>query len=154
MSTKGRQFVATNEQFPKLSVDIEMMGKGQPRILEWEVKKAPFAGIGVLHFHAGTIEGPRGPEEIDQFAVLDLQSSAVVSVETQRRGAKLAQLTWDEGKLVVASADGTREEYQLRQGKPKEAPLPRKVAEPKPWSPWGDQRGRKPKTLFELLFGN
>ena len=153
---KGRLYFATNEQIPRLKVDIEMMGKGQPRILEWELKKAPFAGIGVLRFHAGVVEGPRGSEELEQIAIVDLQSNTVVSVETQRRGTKLAQLTWDEGKLVVASADGTNEEYQLRQGKAKEAaPPPKKVAEqPKPWSPWGDQRGRKPKTLFELLFGN
>ena len=35
---KGRQYFATNEQIPRLKVDIEMMGKGQPRILEWELK--------------------------------------------------------------------------------------------------------------------
>jgi tetratricopeptide (TPR) repeat protein len=152
---KGRHFVATNEAFPRLKVDIEMMGKGQPRILGWEAKQAPFAGIGVLRFHAGVVDGPRGAEEIEQIAIVDLQSNAVVSIDMQRRGSKLAQLTWDEGKLVVASADGTSEEYQLRQGKAKEVAPPKRVAEqPKPWSPWGDQRGRKPKTLFELLFGN
>jgi hypothetical protein len=48
---------------------------------------------------------------------------------------------------VVASADGVTDEFQLRQGKPKEPPpqaQPNRTAE---------QRGRKPKTLFELLFG-
>ena len=42
---KWPQYVASNDQFPRLKVDIEMLGKGQPRILEWEVKAAPFAGI-------------------------------------------------------------------------------------------------------------
>jgi tetratricopeptide (TPR) repeat protein len=151
VSTKGRQYVATNDQFPKLSVDIEMIGKGQPKILEWEVKKTPFAGIGVLYFHAGIVEGPRGAEDVEQLAVLDLQSNTVVSVEMQRRGTRIAQLTWDEGKLTVASADGTKDEFQLRQGKPKEvAAVPKKAVEqPKPWA-----RSGKPKTLFELLFGN
>jgi tetratricopeptide (TPR) repeat protein len=160
--TKRQQFVATHEQYPRLTIDIEMYGKGRPRILEWEVKAAPFAGIGVLRFHAGVVDGPRGPEEIEQIAVVDLQSNAVVGVETQRRGSKLAELTWAEGKLVIASADGTSEELLLRPDKAKEAPV---VAAKRPapdkqkttWTPWGtswDSRRGRPKTLFELLFGN
>ena len=58
---KGRQFVASNDEFPRLKVNLEMMGKGQPRILEWDVKKPPFAGIAVLRFHAGVVDGPRAP---------------------------------------------------------------------------------------------
>jgi tetratricopeptide (TPR) repeat protein len=111
--TKWPQYVATNDQYPRLKVDIEMLGKGRPRILEWEVKTAPYAGIGVLRFHAGVAESPRGPEEVEQVAIVDLQANSVVAVETQRRGAKLAQLTWDAGKLVLASADGTTEELAL-----------------------------------------
>jgi tetratricopeptide (TPR) repeat protein len=159
---KGHQYVATNERFPRLKVDIEMMGKGRPRILEWEEKTAPFAGIGVLRFHAGTVESARGPEELEQVAIVDLQSNAVVSVEAHKRGTRLARLTWDDGKLVVASADGIHEEFQLRQAKAKEAPAPprkRYAGEqkgPPSWSPWesGGRRGRRSKTLFELLFGN
>jgi len=160
--SKRRQFVATSEQFPRLRIDIEMIGKGQPRILEWEVKGAPFSGIGVLRFHAGVVDSPRGPEEIEQVAIVDLQSNSVVAVETQRRGTKLAQLTWDEGKLLVASADGTNDEFLLRQDKSKEvaAAAPKRPASDKQktgWTPWGspwDSRQRRPKTLFELLFGN
>ena len=99
---KGRQFIATNEEFPRLKINLEMVGKGQPRILEWDVKKPPFAGIAVLRFHAGVVDGPKGPEEVEHAAVVDLQSSTVVSVEVQRQGEKLAQWTWDDGKLVVA----------------------------------------------------
>ena len=144
---KGRQFIATNEEFPRLKINLEMVGKGQPRILEWDVKKPPFAGIAVLRFHAGVVDGPKGPEEVEHAAVIDLQSSTVVSVEVQQQGEKLAQWTWDDGKLVVASADGVTDEFQLRQGKPKELPpqvQPKRTAEP---------GGRKPKTLFQLLFG-
>jgi tetratricopeptide (TPR) repeat protein len=70
---RGRQFLAMNDQYPRLKIDIEMLGKGQPRLLEWEVKGAPFAGIGVLRFHAGVVDGARGPEEVEQIAVVDLQ---------------------------------------------------------------------------------
>jgi tetratricopeptide (TPR) repeat protein len=157
---QGRSYVATNEEFPRLKVNLEMMGRGQPRILEWDVKKPPFAGIAVLRFYAGSTDGPRGAEEIEHAAIIDLQTSSVVSVEVQRLGAKTAQWTWDEGKLVVASADGITDEFQLR-AKPKEAPPPpKRVAGDTPktapfWAPWGyDSRGRKPKTLFDLLFNN
>src|SRR5262249_17948342 len=115
--------------------------------LEWDVKSPPFAGIAVLRFHAGVVDGPKGAEEVEYAAVIDLQSSTVVSMEVQRQGEKLAQWTWDDGKLVVASADGVTDEVQLGQGKPKEPPpaaQPNRTAE---------QRSRKPKTLFELLFG-
>jgi tetratricopeptide (TPR) repeat protein len=156
---KWPQYVASNDQFPKIKVDIEMLGKGRPRILDWEVKAAPFAGIGVLRFHAGVADGPRGPEEIEQAAIVDLQASTVVAVETVRRGAKQGQMTWDAGRLVFASVDGTSEELSLRAEKPKEPAPPKRVTAEKKdeWSPWGStwDRGKKrPKTLFELLFGN
>ena len=145
---KGRQFIASNDEFPRIKINLEMMGKGQPRILEWDVKKPPFAGIAVLRFHAGVVDGPRAAEEIEQAAVIDLQANTVVAMVVQRQGDKLAQWTWDDGKLVVASADGLTDEFQLRQGKP--PPPPPVVAQKRPADPWG---GRKPRTLFELLFG-
>ena len=144
---RGRQFIATNDEFPRLRINLEMVGKGQPRILEWDVKKPPFAGIAVLRFHAGVVDGPKGAEEVEHAAVVDLQSSLVVSVEVQRHGEKVAQWTWDDGKLVVASADGVTDEFQLRQGKPKELPPPQ--VQPRR----ADSGQRKPRTLFELLFG-
>jgi len=142
----GGQYTATNDEFPRLRVNLEMVGRGQPRILEWDMKKAPFQGIAVLRFHAGVVDGPKGPEEVEQAAVIDLQSGSVVSVEVQRQGEKLAQWTWDDGKLVVASADGITDEFQLRQSKPKEPPP---QAQPRT----AEQRARRPRTLFELLFG-
>jgi tetratricopeptide (TPR) repeat protein len=155
---KWPQYVASNDQYPRLKVDIEMIGQGRPRVLEWEVKTAPYAGIGVLRFHAGVVEGPKGPEEIEQVAIVDLQASTVLAVETQRRGAKLGQLSWEaDGKLLVATADGATEELSLRSTKPA-APPPKRVASEKDgWSPWGstwDYKKKRPKTLFELLFGN
>jgi hypothetical protein len=143
---KGRQYIARNEEFPRLKVHLEMVGKGQPRILDWDVKNPPFAGIAVLRFHAGVIDGPSGLEEVEHAAVIDLQTNAVVSVEVQRLGNKVAQWTWEDGKLVVASADGITDEFQLRQAKP---PPPPVIAQPR-----RPENYRRPKTLFELLFGN
>ena len=83
----------------------------------------------MLRFHAGAVDGPKGPEEVEHAAIIDLQTNAVVAVEVQRQGDKVAQWTWDDGKLVVASADGITDEFQLRQGKP--PPPPPVVAQPR-----------------------
>lgn len=147
---KGKQFVARNEEYPRLQIELEMLGKGQPRILEWEVKKPPFQGIAILRFYAGSLENPRGPEEVEYAAIVDLQANQVVAIEMQRLGAKVATWTWDEGKVIVANADGITDEFQLRQAK-----LPVAAAPKRPVDPWGsgsEQRTRKPKSLFDLLF--
>ena len=82
--SRGRQYIATSEQYPRVKVDIEMLGKGEPRILEWELKTAPFAGVGVLRFHVGTVEGLRGAEEVEQIAIVDVHAGTVVGYETHR----------------------------------------------------------------------
>jgi tetratricopeptide (TPR) repeat protein len=156
---KGRQYVARNDRHARLEIDIEMLGKGSPRILEWDVKQAPLAGIGVMRFYAGTVDGPQGPEDIEQIAIADLQTNKVIGVEMHRRGDRIATLTWGDGKVSVASADGTRDELVLREAKPKEppAPPPKRYAGDRQgpsWPPWGGGGGRKPKSLFDLIFGN
>ena len=151
----GRQFVATNEEYPRLKVNLEMMGKGEPRILGWEIKEPPFSGIAVLRFSAGVVDGAKGPEVVEHAAIVDLQANSVVSVEVQRQGGKEAQWTWDDGKLIVASADGITDEFQLRQAKPKEPPPPpKRYADPwdKGWNSPSSSRRRKPKSFFDLIF--
>jgi tetratricopeptide (TPR) repeat protein len=147
---KGKQFIARNEEFPRLQIELEMLGKGQPRILEWEVKKPPFQGIAILRFAAGALETGRGGEEVEYAAIVDLQANAVVAIEMQRLGSKVATWTWDEGKVIVANADGITDEFQLRQNKQPVAQAPKRSGDP--WG-WGsEQRSRKPKSLFDLLF--
>jgi tetratricopeptide (TPR) repeat protein len=145
---QGRDFIATSDEFPRLKVTLEMVGKGQPRILDWEVKQPPFAGIGVLRFDVGTVDGAKGPEHVENVAILDLQSNTVVSVIVQKQGDSEARWQWEEGKLIVTGADGITDELELRQ-KPKEPP---KRYANDPYGKGGWNSGRKPKTLFDLLF--
>jgi hypothetical protein len=162
--SRGRQYVTTNEQFARISVDVEMVGSGEPRILEWQVQTDQYAGIGLLRFHVGTVTTPRGPEEVEQIAIVDITNGTVAGYETAQRGTRTADLTWDDGLLTVVSADGTRDAYQLRPStRVEETPVaaqppPRRVAREnrKPaWTPWGEsRRGGRQKSLFELLFGN
>jgi hypothetical protein len=107
-----------------------------------------------------------GPEEIEQVAILDLDTNTVVAIEPHRQGQKLANWTWQEDRVVVASVDGATDEFILRTGRARDAGARRLTSTDSfpAWSPWGqldasqyDRRPRrrsKPKTLFQLLFNN
>lgn len=177
---RGR-FFATLPDTPKIRIPLEMLGEGQPRLLSWEEKQRPFARIGVLTYHSGVIDGPKGPEETELAAIVDLRSSSVVAIEPHRHGKQVARWTWsaENGTVTVASVDGVTDQFHLRAGF---APAPTGVASGKrrsrrrtasgvpSWAPWADDGGfsfgnsykprrkrhrkrrRKPKSLFELLF--
>lgn len=157
--TRKGGFYAVNEEYPRLRVPLEMGGgEAQPKLLEWEAKKPPFKGIGVLRFSGGKQQAKSGAIEVEMAAIVDLVDSSVIAIETHRIGDKVASWTWDEGKVVVASADGVTDEFQLRNSsKPREqAPVAERKREE-----WAQQsadrrndRPRKPKTIFDLLFGN
>ena len=178
---RNGRFVATSLEFPNVSVPLETIGQGQPRLLEWEIKKAPFKGIGVLRFHGGVLQSRAGNEEIELSAVIDLEDGKIIAVEPNKQGAKIANWTWEEGKLTVASADGATDEFSLRVGRDAIMASPAAGAgagEPQTrryterqgdygiWNPFAGQWGggttsrapqrytakRKPKTLFDLFF--
>ncbi len=163
-------YFALNDDHPRLRVPLEVTGDAVPRLIDWEVKKAPFKGIGVLRFDGGAVQGKAGPEAIELAAIVDVIGNSVVAIEPNKLGQKTATWTWDDGKVVVASADGVTDEFVLRaNAKPKDEEA---VAEAKPkrqgggggersgnpgWQSWqqqAQQRPKKPKTIFDLLFGN
>lgn len=143
--TRGGRYVAVNEDYPRIAVPLEMMGEGKPRIMDWELKEAPFKGIGVLTFDAGKVSTQKGDEETEQIAIIDTQENKIVAIEPHKQGARFANWTWEEGKVIIASADGVTDEYNLRVGK--------EVAEqPRRTQTWTRPQRRKPKTLFDLFF--
>ena len=167
---RGRRLIAQSDEYPKLSVPLEMTGKGQPRLLEWEVKKAPFKDIALLRFSAGRMAGAEGTEEVEHVAILDLAAGTVAGVIPHRQGSKLASWTWEDGKLVVASVDGVTDEFTLRPKREVVATAPRRTEGSgwgfPAWAPWNqdqygagqrqDTRSRprgRPKSLLEMLFG-
>jgi len=175
---QGGRFFAVSSQHPRLRVPLEMMGPGQPRLLEFDPRPPPFAGIALLRFDAGKVNGS---ETAEQVAILDLQAGAIVGIQPHRQGEKIAAWQWNDGRVVVASVDGVSDEFVLRQP-PRQAPVadPRRLAtgagsQPKygvpDWAPWaspnsyprqapapgyGSSGGgqKKPKTLFDMLLGN
>ena len=158
---RGGRFFALNDQYRRLRVPLEMAGEGQPRLLEWKMREPPLGGIATLRFAGGVVAGRMGPEEVEQVAIIDLAKNTIVAIEPHRQGKKVSKWDWKDDRVVIASVDGANDEYVLRAGRrggrysSNGTPV---------WAPWGQldapqyeqrpRRRRKPKTIFQLLFGN
>jgi tetratricopeptide (TPR) repeat protein len=53
IQVRGNHYFATNSQYPRLTVPLEMMGDGQPRLLDWTQRTEATQHIGILHFTEG-----------------------------------------------------------------------------------------------------
>ncbi len=184
LQARGNQYFATNARFPRLTVPLELMGDGLPRLTDWSMRPEASQHIGLLRFTAGTIDGKSGPEEVEHAAVIDTRARRVITIEQVRQGTRAAEWTWSETKLTVAGLEGGSEEYLLVAPLDREvAQQPRRLDGPRysgggqapTWAPWaqgnygeytperrrggsggggGGGGGAKPKTLFDLLFKN
>lgn len=180
---QGKEYWAQNSQFAKVRVLLEMSGAGQPKITGWERKKPPFSGFGTLRYNAGSIMVENRGTMQENAAIVDVVQGTVLGIVTARIGAQAATFEWSDGTLTVASADGGSEKFKLtsqtQEDRDVAATVPRKPVasdggggkkysggQPS-WSPWaqtgpsgggGGQREarqkQKPKTIFDLLFGN
>ena len=149
------------------------------KLLEWELKKPPHKGYGVLRFSGGRVITNNGPEDTELAAIVDIENAKVVSIQPHRQGQRIAGWTWEEDRVQIASIDGVTDEFALRSSKPDETPVAAVPAAPKRpgssasrhtgWSPWDTpfsssqperrepkrqqaQKRTKPKSLFDLLF--
>jgi hypothetical protein len=92
---------------------------------------------------------------LEQVAILDLDTNTVVAIEPHRQGKKVAEWSWQDDRVSVASVDGATDEFVLRSARPQVARRDASGA----WSPFGgyDDRPRRRgggRTIFQLLFGN
>lgn len=173
-------YFAVNADLKELSIPLEMIGAGKPQLLDWEVKKVPNAGYGVLRFAGGEVLTKSGPETTELAAIVDIETKKVIAIQPNKQGLRVASWTWEPDRLQVASIDGVTDEFQLRapSAVTVEAAPPAPVKKTrsagadsgKTWSPWDqlsdpqpraerEQRPQrrasaKPKTIFDLLFGN
>jgi tetratricopeptide (TPR) repeat protein len=170
--SRGPRFVAVNDQYPRLTVPLEMMGEGQPKLLSWELKEPPFKGIGLLRFFGGAVASKKGSEDMELVAVVDVEAGVVIAIEPHRQGEKIAAWTWDNGKVTVASVDGVTDEFMLGAARNDIAGGGdrRYTTSTEPggaWAPWDTPFGtpfgqppptkkvtvkKKPKTIFDMLF--
>ena len=176
---RGNEFYAVNVEQPALRVPLESPGTGQPRLIDWELRKAPYKGIGVLRFHGGSVLSRSGPQDIELTAIVDVPARSVIAVEPHKLGSKTATWTWDDGKVTVASVDGVTDEFNLRPslaygggdggrrvagkaGPDDLLPLDPAIDPAKqaarglqpPRRETSSRPSQKPKTIFDLLFGN
>ncbi len=174
------QYFATNEAIAGLRVPLEMAGDGQPKLLAWEMQKEEFGGIGLLRFAAGSIERDGKTEALEFVAIIDTAKKELVGIEPERIGEKTSKWSWGSGRVVIAAVDGLTQEYVLiRQTAPSATASRERTSGARArdrggdndWAPWRrDQatstqrsqrrearrarREQKPKSLFDLLFGN
>jgi tetratricopeptide (TPR) repeat protein len=108
------RYTAVNSTLGGLRIPLEMASDGVPRILEWDVKKAPFTGFGLLRFAAGQVAGAAGPEEVENVALINTTDKTVLAIEPHRRGAVKSTWTWADGKVTIAALDGVSDEFVLK----------------------------------------
>ena len=176
ITASGDQFTATHPQFPALRVPLEMMGPGKPKIINWERQKAPNASYGLLQYSAGLLTQGTASEMVACSAVVDLANMTVIGMPVVKLRGNSATFNWTENRLIVTGADGLIESIALRQraepGDVASAGQPSKdTIKDRRNDSGSGQRGtfndggaqreasvrrsqRKPKTLFDLLFGN
>lgn len=157
----GTQFFAVSNDFPALRIPLEMMGEGEPALLEWQVKEAPYRGYGILRFAAGRVVTPDGAQETEQAAIVDIDAGKIIGIQPHRLGTKLANWTWEGDRVQIASVDGVTDEFTLRTtAQPEMAGAAAGVAaggaaagaaarrsaasRNAAWSPWDDQGARPP----------
>ncbi|MEZ5899736.1 MAG: tetratricopeptide repeat protein [Hyphomicrobiaceae bacterium] len=179
--SRKNAFFAVSDDYPNVRIPLEMMGEGTPKLLEWELKKEPYKGYGVLRFAAGQVVGPSGAEDTEQSAIIDIENDKVIAIQPSRQGKKVAKWTWEDDRVQIASIDGVTDEFPLRLNAPvvAEPAIPKGGASRRTasksysgstWSPWdqpfgefqGNQPSRrsasqrrhqpKPKSIFDLLF--
>lgn len=172
---RGARLLAASDEFPRIQVPIEPIGDAPPRLIDFEVMRPPNRDIAALRFIAGQVPGPPGETDVQYVAILDLGQNSVLGIVPDRQGQKQAKWSWEDNRLVIAAADGLTDEFQLRGGRGGSAAMaaanaqrrslgdgPRTYAPPN-WLPWGQpfpppqrraQRSQRPKTLFDMIFGN
>jgi len=169
----GKDYFATSDNYPQIRIPLEMSGEGLPKLLAWEIQPQPHSTYGLLRFSGGRVPGKNGLEETELAAIIDIEAGKLIAIEPQRQGARVSTWTWDGDQLQVASVDGVTDQYQLR------PPIVAVVGQRgvgsdkrpygnanQPWEAWNpfgpqpsrgepkSQRRQKPKSIFDLLFGN
>jgi len=117
------RFAATNPDYRGVSVDMEMFGEGQPKILAWDQLKGAQSGLGLLKYYAGNANGEG---QLEYVAIVDTKKRQVLSIEPERWGDKSAIWTWKTASLSVTDPDGNISDVELRPEPSRAAPVARR----------------------------
>jgi tetratricopeptide (TPR) repeat protein len=109
---KDDRYYIYNNGYPYFYGDIEIYGKGEPRLLEWKPLKGVWKGIGLLRYFAGK---RREDGAVLQYsAIINLRRARVVAIEPYAWGEKKARWKWGNGRLFVTDPDGVISEVELK----------------------------------------
>jgi tetratricopeptide (TPR) repeat protein len=111
---RGGRYFAVNDEYTGLSVPLEVVGDGKPKLMSWEIKPPPARGIGVLRFSSGPVKGKSGSEELELVALVDFEGSKVIAIVPDKQGGKSSAWTWEADRVTVAAIDGLNDEFQIR----------------------------------------
>ena len=109
--TAAGQYVATNSDYPKLRLTLEMYGSGEPELLNWQLLHDSLRGVGLMHYYAGSsAEGDR----LEYIAVVDIWAGRLIAIEPGRWGERQAEWTWTDRSVVVTDPQGVPSRVQVR----------------------------------------
>jgi tetratricopeptide (TPR) repeat protein len=110
---RGAGQIATHSAYPELRIRLETYGGGDPEALHWEVLTDELAGIGLLHYYAGTtLKGLR----MEYVAIIDIELGQVLAIEPAKWGKRQAKWIWRTAELVVVDPDGVPSRIPLPNG--------------------------------------
>ena len=111
--TGAGQYVATNADYPKLRLTLEMYGNGEPELLNWQLLHDSLRGVGLMHYYAGnSAEG----ERLEYIAIVDTWAGRLIAIEPGRWGERQAEWTWTDRTVVVTDPQGVPSRVQVRDG--------------------------------------
>jgi tetratricopeptide (TPR) repeat protein len=105
------QYVATNPDYPKLQLILEMYGSGEPELLNWQLLHDSLRGVGLMHYYAGN--SSQG-ERLEYIAVVDIWAGRLIAIEPGRWGERQAEWTWSDRAVVVTDPQGVPSRVQVR----------------------------------------
>jgi tetratricopeptide (TPR) repeat protein len=109
--TAAGQYVATNSDYPKLRLTLEMYGSGEPELLNWLLLHDSLRGVGLMHYYAG---GSAEGERLEYIAVVDVWAGRLIAIEPGRWGERQAEWTWTDRAVVVTDPQGVPSRVQVR----------------------------------------
>ncbi len=109
--TESGQYVATNSDYPKMRLTLEMYGSGDPELLNWQLLHDSLRGVGLMHYYAGrSAEG----ERLEYIALVDIWAGKVIAIEPARWGERQAEWSWTDRAVVVIDPQGVPSRVQVR----------------------------------------
>ena len=166
---------AVSDKLKGLEVPLETIAGLPAKLLDWQPRPPPHARYGILRYRTGSLRSGKTVIAQETAVVIDTHARKVLAMVPHLEGTRKAKWSWGETRLTVAAADGLRDTLEL--GVRRTSPSfvgsshRRRVARDANgdpvWAPWAENDGRrykrrrakrrrrsKPKSFFDVLFGN